>query len=83
LLRWYADNSGTAQKAALALWPDISLSSLEGARRRVSDLVRAGHLTDSGRRDHNPGSIDLSIVWSISTAGINALHDLEVLSGYA
>lgn len=77
LLRWFCSHSGTAQQAALSLWPDAGLSTLEGARRRVSDLVRAGFLTDSGTRAYNPGSPDPSIVWTVSIAGIFRMYDID------
>jgi len=68
----------TDQQAALSLlgW-GVAISKLEGCRRRMSDLRAAGYLMDSGRRDHNTGSNDESIMWSITLAGHRALDNIE------
>lgn len=55
---------------------------VESARKRVSDLQRAGYIEDSGVRRKNDGSPDESIVWSITTAGIHA-HVLMERTGWS
>lgn len=59
-----------------AMWVhrnDDTIANIEGTRKRVSDLVRAGYLEDSGERDENPGAGTPSIVWKITKAGLRAL----------
>ena len=64
----------TAQEAAVCvIGADAPISALEGCRRRVSDLLRAGFIEDSGARRQNPGSPDESIVWCVTDAGHTAL----------
>ena len=79
LLGSIAERPRTAQGAAISLDGNSTtyVSRLEGARRRVSDLLRAGYVADSGRRRKNPGSPDESIVWEITPAGRIALVNLE------
>jgi len=52
------------------------VSTVEGCRRRVSDLHAAGFIVDSGERRTNPGSSDEAIVWEITPAGLRALDYL-------
>jgi hypothetical protein len=85
ILKWYHyyDAPATAQEAARALWPTAPISTLEGARRRVSDLVRAGLLEASGTLRRNEGSSDEAIAWWITDAGRTAAEALlrgEVVS---
>lgn len=52
----------------------------EGTRRRCSDLRPPGDVAfieDSGMRRVNPGSDSESIVWRLSLAGRQALHNLS------
>lgn len=49
----------------------------ETARKRVSELVRAGFLAESGDFRNNDGSPDLATVWEITSAGTQALVNLE------
>jgi len=53
----------------------------EGTRRRCSDLRPPGpvqFIEDSGSRRVNPGSDSESIVWRLTVAGRQALHELAV-----
>ena len=78
LLRVIADKPCTAQAAALrVVTGDLSLSALEGVRRRVSDLAKGGLIADSGLTDSNPGSRDQSVVWQITLEGVAALQRLR------
>lgn len=52
-------------------------SAWDGCRRRCSDLRAAGYLSDSGKRDHNVGSKEDSIVWVITLAGRAAIDSLN------
>jgi hypothetical protein len=80
LLRAY-ENAGmrglTAYEAASQVAPSLTVSVVEGTRRRVSDLVRAGFLVDSQLRRKNLGSATESTVWRISTSGVAALGRLR------
>jgi len=66
----------TALEVAMALVPAATVSIIEGCRRRVSDLVAAGMIQDSGIRRANPGSPDLAIVWEITITGALAIQSL-------
>lgn len=67
------DHSATARvigtSAAPAAW--------DGCRRRCSDLRAAGFLMDSGLRQRNPASPDVSIVWKLTLAGERAVESLD------
>lgn len=76
LLRVFASRPCTAQQAARIVVGDIAVSALEGCRRRVSDLLAAGYVIDTGRRDRNPGSPDECAVYAVTPAGIEALDRL-------
>lgn len=78
LLRSFAvgprtDHSATARvvgaSAAHAAW--------DGCRRRCSDLRAAGFLIDTGLREKNPASPDLSIIWRLTLAGQEAIKCLD------
>jgi hypothetical protein len=78
LLRALVRYPMTAQEAAVAvLGAQSSTSAIEGCRRRVSDLKRAGFVIDSGERRCNDGSQEESIVWRASLAGVFALEALD------
>lgn len=77
LLQHLASSPDTAQAAAIAILGDQAISSIEGCRRRVSDLRAAGYLIDTTERRVNPGSGDLSIVWRASDEGLEALQRLD------
>lgn len=78
LLRALVERPMTAQEAALVVvGGKAGTSSIEGCRRRVSDLKRAGFVIDSGDRRCNDGSPDESTVWSASLMGVFALDALE------
>jgi len=71
----------TAQEAALWVHRnDDSIANIEGTRRRVSDLVKAGYLRDSGMRRSNPGAGTPSIVWEITGAGVRVMHEAHEAS---
>lgn len=77
LLECIAALPRTAQRAAtLVVGETAPVSRIEGCRRRMSDLVRAGLIADSGERQVNPGSDEASIVWRITDAGTEALARL-------
>lgn len=77
LLRVLVGQPMTAQEAAVAVvGEDAGTSAIEGCRRRVSDLKRAGYVIDSGERRRNDGSPDESIVWRASLVGVFALEAL-------
>lgn len=67
----------TAHEAARSI---LSVSThhtqFEGCRRRVSDLVKVGYLTDSGERRSNSGASDPAIVWRITPLGVSAVESL-------
>jgi len=68
----------TAQEAAfVVVGKDAGTSAIEGCRRRVSDLHRAGFVVDAGERRNNEGSSDPSIVWRLTLMGLFALEQLE------
>lgn len=50
---------------------------VETARKRISELHRAGYITPNGEHDHNPGSPDDSMVYTITSNGLDALRKLE------
>ena len=79
LLSIIGEKSATAQEAARRLHGDhhVSISQIEGTRRRVSDLRRAGLIRDSGGRRANPGSQDEAVVWRITDRGYTALRLLR------
>lgn len=65
----------TAQEVALSLHDRTSgLGNIEGTRRRMSDLVKAGYAVDSGKRRENPGSGTHAIVYEVTLAGVFALE---------
>jgi len=75
---FYMSGPMTDQQAALKVVGDFTpVSSLEGCRRRMSDLRAAGLLMDTGERAHNEGSNDESIVWQLTLAGHRALDNLK------
>lgn len=83
LLKLLNNNPMTAQEAALkVLGSTTHISSLEACRRRVSDLSKAGYVTDSGEKRKNLGSPDESIVWEITSAGKTAINNL-ISTGWA
>jgi len=78
LLNLFLGKSWTAQRCALAVVGiNAPISALEGCRRRISDLVAAGYITDSGQREKNSGSNDESILWTITLAGMQAIKHLD------
>lgn len=76
LLRLLAVEPMTAQGAALTITSG-TVSGVEGCRRRVSDLLAAGYIADSGARICNPGSADESIVWQVTPEGLLAIGRLD------
>jgi hypothetical protein len=73
VLRTFVDRHRTAQDAAMsAVGSKAPVSSIEGARRRVSDLIRAGYLEviDLG---HNDGG-STAQVYRMTYAGMLALQ---------
>lgn len=77
VLRLICHEPTTQLQAALAIMGTDSISRLEGTRRRVSQLVQAGYIHDSGRRSINPGSDTEAIVWHSTEDGRNALTRLD------
>lgn len=78
LLRALVERPMTAQEAAVVVvGGKAGTSAIEGCRRRVSDLKRAGFVIDSGDRRCNDGSPDESTVWTASLMGVFALDALE------
>jgi hypothetical protein len=78
LLRQFASGAMTDQQAAIrVVGAHAAISAFDGCRRRCSDLRAAGYLFDSGRRRHNTGSSDESIMWVISASGLAALDALD------
>lgn len=61
----------------MVLLPGTPLSAFDGCRRRVSDLVAAGFIEDSGDRHANLGSPDKSIVWRLTPTGWLALSAMD------
>lgn len=78
LLAVIIDNEGlTAHEATDRILADgVSPSAFEGCRRRVSDLLRAGHIEDSGITRINPGSDRDAIVWTATSAGRDAYRSM-------
>lgn len=78
LLDAIASHGGlTAQEATnVVMHVGASMSSFDGCRRRVSDLLAARYIEDSGERRSNPGSPDLSVVWRLTMAGARARQHL-------
>jgi hypothetical protein len=73
VLRAFVDRHRTAQEAAIiAVGSDAPVSSIEGARRRVSDLIRARYLEviDLG---HNEGG-STAQVYRMTCLGMLALN---------
>lgn len=78
LLRMFHVEPATAVEATLRIFGQMPpVSMFEGTRRRVSDLVAAGFIEDTGDRRANPGSSELSIVWRVSEAGRFAIYMLD------
>jgi hypothetical protein len=76
VLRTFLDRHRTAQEAAMiAVGNDAPVSSIEGARRRVSDLIQAGYLEiiDLG---HNEGGSQAQ-VYRLTYAGLLALNRID------
>jgi hypothetical protein len=68
----------TAQEAALkVLEQGAPISAVDACRRRMSDLKQVGFVLDSGERRHNKGSLDESVVWQITAAGVSALRLID------
>lgn len=68
----------TAQEMALAVVGHMaSVSKIEGCRRRVSDLVKAKFIVDSGKRAENAGAGTDSILWEITDEGRRAIERLN------
>jgi hypothetical protein len=73
----------TAQEATISVMGvDCPPSRFDGCRRRVSDLLRAGYIEDSGTRRSNTGSPDESIVWQVTELGRAAIVSLY-LTGWS
>lgn len=62
--------------ARIASGCDTTLST-ETARKRVSELVKAGYLRDTGSTSKSEGSPDESTLWTITHAGMQALDNLR------
>jgi len=78
LLNLFLGKQWTAQRCAIAVVGiDAPISALEGCRRRISDLVAAGFIADSGQREKNSGSHDDSILWQITLSGMQAIKNLD------
>jgi hypothetical protein len=78
LLRALVSENMTAQEAALkVLEQGAPISAVDACRRRMSDLKRVGFVLDSGERRHNKGSLDESVVWKITPAGVSALRLID------
>lgn len=78
VLRALAQSPMTAQQVAIhVLGSEARLSALEGCRRRVSDLKRAGFVVDSGDRARNDGSPDESEVLRVTATGQQAIRNLD------
>lgn len=76
VLRTFVDRHRTAQEAAMtAIGANAPVSSIEGARRRVSDLIRAGYLEviDLG---HNEGGTTAQ-VYRMTYSGMLALQQAD------
>jgi hypothetical protein len=67
----------TGQAAAIAVVGTEPVSRWIGRHRQVSDLVRAGFITDNGERHINPGSNVFSIAWEVTGRGLEALDYLD------
>lgn len=67
----------TGQNAAKAAVGTVPVSRWIGAHRRVSDLVKAGFIADSGQRHYNDGSNVESIAWEVTGRGYEALDYLD------
>ena len=79
VLRTFVDGERTALEAALvAVGRTAPVSVVEGARRRVSDLMRAGYVTTTGTAA-NPGG-SKATTYRITTAGLHALNRLREVS---
>ncbi len=79
LLTVLAKRPDTAQNAAIrVIGGTPSISALEGCRRRVSDLARAGHVVDSGVRMSNLGSGADAAVYQVTDEGLRVLQRLTI-----
>lgn len=79
VLRTFVDGQRTALEAALiAVGRTAPVSVVEGARRRVSDLMRAGYVTTTGTAA-NPGGTKAT-TYRITVAGLHALNRLREVS---
>ncbi len=80
LLAWF-ESAGidglTALEAALRVVQHGALHRTESARKRVSELARAGYLFDSGTTRPNPGSDEQAVVWRISLTGQAAFAAMQ------
>jgi hypothetical protein len=82
LLRAFIDPS-TDHEATIKVVGSLPAhdTRFEGTRRRCSDLRPPGpiqYIEDSKTRRVNPGSDSESIVWQLTVAGRQALHNLSV-----
>ena len=79
LLSALSKRPDTAQGAAMrVLGAMASVSSLEGCRRRVSDLARAGHVVDTGQRAANHGSGSDAAIYRVTDEGREVLQRLII-----
>ena len=78
MLQNYARRDMTDQEAALSVLDAATpLATINGTRRRVSELRVANFIMDTGRRRKSPGSDDESMVCAITDAGHRALASLD------
>lgn len=78
LLAAIADQPDTAIAATVRVFGEyVTPVHFDAARRRISDLVAAGYVEDSGKRTFNEGSNTPSIIWTVTDEGLAALQRLE------
>lgn len=70
-------NGLTALEAASQIAPRLTVSVIEGTRRRVSDLRAGGLIKDSGQRRKNTGSLDEATVYVLAAPALDALVSLR------
>lgn len=84
MLREIARRPNTAYLAAVQCVPTDAFNDarkwmqrVETARKRASDLLRAGYVADSGRTRENPGADTPSVVLEVTPAGRIAIVKLD------
>jgi len=76
LLWIIAQQPMTAQEAAITLLGKASVSQIESARRRISDLRKLGLISDMDDYGKNEGGGE-ALIWEVTKQGLYAIELLQ------